>query len=118
MGASALSGMQVIDGESKHFQTVFLFQNLGTFENNLNPVTIFCLFEFQMIQRILIIFMPQKYQPDYKFLRHVPLTKVYLYTGIQIVCLASLWAVKSVKSISIVFPIMVCLFNIVFEVYQ
>ncbi|XP_062594759.1 electroneutral sodium bicarbonate exchanger 1-like [Saccostrea cucullata] len=61
----------------------------------------------QMVQRILIIFMPQKYQPDYKFLRHVPLTKVHLYTGIQVVCLAALWAVKSIKAISIVFPIMV-----------
>lgn len=61
----------------------------------------------QLIQRILIVFMPQKYQPDYKFLRHVPLIKVHLYTGVQIISLAALWAVKSISSISIVFPLMV-----------
>lgn len=65
------------------------------------------LLNLQLIQRILIVFMPQKYQPDYKFLRHVPLIKVHLYTGIQITSLAALWAVKSISSISIVFPLMV-----------
>lgn len=65
------------------------------------------LFNLQLIQRILIVFMPQKYQPDYKFLRHVPLIKVHLYTGVQIISLAALWAVKSISSISIVFPLMV-----------
>ncbi|OPL32989.1 sodium-driven exchanger chloride bicarbonate, partial [Mytilus galloprovincialis] len=30
----------------------------------------------QLVQRIKIIFIPPKYQPDYEYLRHVPLTKV------------------------------------------
>lgn len=70
------------------------------------------LFYLQLIQRILIVFMPQKYQPDYKFLRHVPLIKVHLYTGVQIISLAALWAVKSISSISIVFPLMVGKFKL------
>ncbi|KAK3611748.1 hypothetical protein CHS0354_014094 [Potamilus streckersoni] len=61
----------------------------------------------QLVQRILLFFMPLKYQPDYVFLRHVPLRRVHLYTAIQIVCLILLWVVKSVKVISIAFPIMV-----------
>ncbi|OWF48132.1 electrogenic sodium bicarbonate cotransporter 1-like [Mizuhopecten yessoensis] len=61
----------------------------------------------QLVERIMIVFMPQKYQPDYKYLRYVPLPRVHLFTFIQVVCLAVLWIVKSVKSIAISFPIMV-----------
>ncbi|KAK3611750.1 hypothetical protein CHS0354_014096 [Potamilus streckersoni] len=61
----------------------------------------------QLIQRILLFFMPLKYQPDYVYLRHVPLRRVHLYTAIQIVCLILLWVVKSVKVISIAFPVLV-----------
>lgn len=52
------------------------------------------------------MFMPQKYQPDYVFLRHVPTRKVHLFTVIQIICFALLWGVKSYKKISITFPLM------------
>ena len=60
------------------------------------------------MQRVLILFMPAKYQPDYIFLRNVPLRRVNIFTAIQIVCLAVLWAIKTVKQVSIVFPLMVC----------
>ncbi|XP_045177681.2 sodium bicarbonate cotransporter 3-like isoform X2 [Mercenaria mercenaria] len=61
----------------------------------------------QLIQRILLIFMPAKYQPDYSYIRNVPIKRVHLFTLIQIICLAVLWVVKSVKVISIGFPLMV-----------
>ncbi|CAH1788491.1 unnamed protein product [Owenia fusiformis] len=61
----------------------------------------------QFVQRLLIILMPTKYQPDYIFLRHVPVRRVHLFTLIQAVCLAILWTIKSIKSISIIFPLMV-----------
>ena len=51
--------------------------------------------------------MPVKYQPDYTYLRHVPLWRVHIFTFLQVLCLAALWAVKSIKSISIVFPLLV-----------
>ena len=51
--------------------------------------------------------MPPKYQPDYTYLRHVPLKRVHLFTAIQFMCLAILWVIKTIKSISIVFPLMV-----------
>ena len=38
----------------------------------------------QLMQRISIIIMPPKYQPDYIYLRHVPLRRVHLFTAIQV----------------------------------
>ncbi|CAG2104308.1 unnamed protein product [Medioppia subpectinata] len=60
----------------------------------------------QFFDRILIIFMPQKYQPDYMFLRHVPTIKVHVFTLIQLACFVLLWCVKSYKKTSIAFPLM------------
>ena len=66
----------------------------------------------QLVQRLLLVFMPAKYQPDYDYLRHVPIRRVHLFTAIQIICLIVLWVVKSVKSISIGFPVMVSTFEL------
>lgn len=60
----------------------------------------------QFFDRILILFMPVKYQPDYAFLRQVPLKKVHLFTLIQMTCLAALWIIKSFSQTSILFPLM------------
>ena len=38
----------------------------------------------QFIERLGLIFMPPKYQPDYHYLRHVPLRQVHLFTFIQV----------------------------------
>jgi hypothetical protein len=63
--------------------------------------------EIQLISRILLIFMPEKYQPDYVYLRHVRTRRVHMFTMIQLSCLALLWIIKSIKKISVLFPIMV-----------
>lgn len=60
----------------------------------------------QMFARIIIFFMPAKYQPDYIFLRQVPIGRVHLFTAIQITCFICLWVVKSYKPTSIAFPLM------------
>ncbi|XP_064079112.1 sodium bicarbonate cotransporter 3-like isoform X11 [Macrobrachium nipponense] len=60
----------------------------------------------QFFDRILIMFMPVKYQPDYAFLRQVPLKKIHLFTLIQLACLACLWIIKSFSQTSILFPLM------------
>ncbi|XP_053204629.1 sodium-driven chloride bicarbonate exchanger-like isoform X3 [Panonychus citri] len=60
----------------------------------------------QFFERILILLMPQKYQPDYVFLRHVPTPKVHLFTAIQVSCFAILWLIKSYSKTSILFPLM------------
>lgn len=38
----------------------------------------------QFVDRIGLIFMPTKYQPDYYYLRHVPIKTVHLFTFIQV----------------------------------
>nr|XP_039268617.1 sodium-driven chloride bicarbonate exchanger-like isoform X2 [Styela clava] len=61
----------------------------------------------QFIDRCKLIFMPPKHQPDFIYLRHVPLPKVYLFTFFQVVGLVLLWVIKSTKPVSIIFPMMV-----------
>ncbi|OQV21267.1 Sodium-driven chloride bicarbonate exchanger [Hypsibius exemplaris] len=61
----------------------------------------------QFVDRLAIIFMPMKHQPDFIYLRHIPLRRVHLFTFIQVVCLALLWVLKSFDESSILFPLMV-----------
>ncbi|XP_034548227.1 solute carrier family 4 member 4a isoform X2 [Notolabrus celidotus] len=60
----------------------------------------------QFMDRLKLLLMPAKHQPDLIYLRHVPLRKVHLFTFIQILCLALLWILKSTVA-AIVFPIMI-----------
>lgn len=60
----------------------------------------------QFWDRIKLIMMPAKHQPDFAYLRHVPLRRVHLFTLVQIVCLAVLWILKS-TFLAIIFPIMI-----------
>ena len=63
------------------------------------------------MDRLKLLLMPAKHQPDLVYLRHVPLRKVHLFTFIQILCLALLWVLKSTVA-AIVFPVMVSTFDI------
>ncbi|XP_062314023.1 sodium-driven chloride bicarbonate exchanger [Osmerus eperlanus] len=60
----------------------------------------------QFFDRLKLFGMPAKHQPDFIYLRHVPLRKVHLFTIIQLTCLALLWIIKTSKA-AIVFPMMV-----------
>ncbi|KFP69290.1 Electrogenic sodium bicarbonate cotransporter 1, partial [Acanthisitta chloris] len=60
----------------------------------------------QLMDRVRLLLMPAKHQPDLSYLRHVPLRRVHLYTIIQLLCLALLWVLKSTMA-AIVFPVMV-----------
>lgn len=60
----------------------------------------------QFFDRIRLFGMPAKHQPDFIYLRHVPLRKVHLFTIIQLSCLVLLWVIKTSKA-AIVFPMMV-----------
>ncbi|KAI3385130.1 hypothetical protein SNEBB_002587 [Seison nebaliae] len=74
---------------------VFLYMGTSSLKGN------------QLFDRMKLFFMPTKYQPDYIYLRHVTLSRVHLFTGIQLACLAILWTVKSFHTSSIAFPLMV-----------
>ncbi|XP_026535742.1 electroneutral sodium bicarbonate exchanger 1-like [Notechis scutatus] len=60
----------------------------------------------QFFDRLKLMGMPTKHQPDFIYLRHVPLRKVYLFTMIQLTCLIILWVVKTSPA-AIIFPMMV-----------
>ncbi|XP_055369555.1 electrogenic sodium bicarbonate cotransporter 4 isoform X13 [Betta splendens] len=57
-------------------------------------------------ERMKLYLMPSKHQPDFSFLRHVPLRRVHLFTLVQIICLAVLWILKS-TFLAIIFPVMI-----------
>uniref|UniRef100_A0A8C1ULI2 Anion exchange protein n=1 Tax=Cyprinus carpio TaxID=7962 RepID=A0A8C1ULI2_CYPCA len=60
----------------------------------------------QFWERMKLFLMPAKHQPDFVFLRHVPLRRVHLFTLVQITCLAVLWILKSTMA-AIIFPVMI-----------
>uniref|UniRef100_A0A669AVI2 Anion exchange protein n=1 Tax=Oreochromis niloticus TaxID=8128 RepID=A0A669AVI2_ORENI len=60
----------------------------------------------QLFDRLRLFGMPAKHQPDFIYLRHVPLRKVHLFTIIQLSCLVLLWIIKTSRA-AIVFPMMV-----------
>uniref|UniRef100_A0A4W3IIJ6 Anion exchange protein n=1 Tax=Callorhinchus milii TaxID=7868 RepID=A0A4W3IIJ6_CALMI len=60
----------------------------------------------QFFDRVKLFAMPAKHQPDFIYLRHVPLRKVHLFTVIQLTCLILLWVIKASPA-AIVFPMMV-----------
>ncbi|XP_069043161.1 electroneutral sodium bicarbonate exchanger 1 isoform X2 [Lepisosteus oculatus] len=60
----------------------------------------------QFFDRLKLFGMPPKHQPDFIYLRHVPLRKVHLFTLIQLTCLVLLWVIKTSPA-AIVFPMMV-----------
>uniref|UniRef100_A0AAQ4RGT2 Anion exchange protein n=1 Tax=Gasterosteus aculeatus aculeatus TaxID=481459 RepID=A0AAQ4RGT2_GASAC len=60
----------------------------------------------QFFDRLKLFGMPAKHQPDFIYLRHVPLRKVHLFTLTQLSCLLLLWFIKTSPA-AIVFPMMV-----------
>ncbi|XP_051016323.1 electroneutral sodium bicarbonate exchanger 1 [Acomys russatus] len=60
----------------------------------------------QFFDRLKLLGMPAKHQPDFIYLRHVPLRKVHLFTLVQFTCLVLLWVIKASPA-AIVFPMMV-----------
>lgn len=63
--------------------------------------------QHQFVDRILLLVMPAKYQPDFAYLRHVRTNRVHLFTVIQLVCFIGMWVVKTTKTTAIAFPLMV-----------
>ncbi|KAM8974553.1 anion exchange protein 4 [Pelodytes ibericus] len=59
----------------------------------------------QFIDRLQLLLIPPKHQPDLIYLRHVPLRKVNFFTLIQLTCLIILWILKSTVA-AIIFPLM------------
>uniref|UniRef100_A0A8C2AIM1 Anion exchange protein n=1 Tax=Cyprinus carpio TaxID=7962 RepID=A0A8C2AIM1_CYPCA len=60
----------------------------------------------QFMDRLQLLLMPAKHQPDLIYLRHVPLRRVHFFTFIRVLCLALLWVLKSTVA-AIIFPVMI-----------
>ncbi|XP_048021473.1 electrogenic sodium bicarbonate cotransporter 1 isoform X1 [Chanodichthys erythropterus] len=60
----------------------------------------------QFMDRLQLLLMPAKHQPDLIYLRHVPLRRVHFFTFLQVLCLALLWILKSTVA-AIIFPVMI-----------
>ena len=65
-----------------------------------------CVCAGQFMDRLQLLLMPAKHQPDLIYLRHVPQRRIHLFTFIQVLCLALLWILKSTVA-AIIFPVMV-----------
>lgn len=63
----------------------------------------------QLFDRILLLLKPPKYHPDLPYVKRVKTWRMHLFTGIQIICLAVLWAVKSFPSTSLALPFVLIL---------
>uniref|UniRef100_A0A674BIV6 Anion exchange protein n=1 Tax=Salmo trutta TaxID=8032 RepID=A0A674BIV6_SALTR len=59
----------------------------------------------QFTERLMLLLMPPKYHPDHTYVKTL---RMHLYTLIQLVCLASLWAVMSTVA-SLAFPFVLIL---------
>lgn len=97
MGASSLRGIQV--------KSFFLFLPFIIFFVTVEWILLKPL-PVQFFDRLKLFSMPAKHQPDFIYLRHVPLRKVHLFTIVQLSCLVLLWVIKTSKA-AIVFPMMV-----------
>uniref|UniRef100_A0A674EUE5 Anion exchange protein n=1 Tax=Salmo trutta TaxID=8032 RepID=A0A674EUE5_SALTR len=93
-------------GEQPQFLGVREQRLTGILVFVLNGVSIFLAPVLQFWERIKLYLMPAKHQPDFSFLRHVPLRRVHLFTLVQIICLAVLWILKSTVA-AIIFPVMI-----------
>uniref|UniRef100_H3CPW1 Anion exchange protein n=1 Tax=Tetraodon nigroviridis TaxID=99883 RepID=H3CPW1_TETNG len=60
----------------------------------------------QFMDRLKLLLMPAKHQPDLIYLRYVPQRRIHLFTFIQGLCLALLWVLKSTVA-AIIFPVMI-----------
>ncbi|XP_004552020.1 anion exchange protein 2b isoform X1 [Maylandia zebra] len=62
----------------------------------------------QLTERMMLLLMPPKYHPDHTYVRKVRTLRMHLFTCIQLVCLAVLWAIMSTAA-SLAFPFVLIL---------
>ncbi|KAM7112282.1 electrogenic sodium bicarbonate cotransporter 1 isoform 3-T3 [Ciconia maguari] len=93
-------------GEQPKFLGVREQRVTGVIVFILTGVSVFMAPILKFMDRLKLLLMPLKHQPDFIYLRHVPLRRVHLFTFLQVVCLALLWILKSTVA-AIIFPVMI-----------
>uniref|UniRef100_A0A4X2KTZ5 Anion exchange protein n=1 Tax=Vombatus ursinus TaxID=29139 RepID=A0A4X2KTZ5_VOMUR len=94
-----------VPGELPHFLGIREQRLTGLVVFILTGLSIFLAPGLKFSERVKLLLMPAKHQPDLLLLRHVPLSRIHLFTTVQLICLGLLWAVKSTAA-AIVFPLM------------
>ena len=61
----------------------------------------------EFVERMALLVTPAKYQPDLMFLRHVRISRIHMFTAIQIFAIAAMWIIKSIQAASILFPLLI-----------
>jgi len=74
---------------------IFLFMGLASLDQN------------QFFQRVLMFFMQPSHYPETPYTQHLKPWRMHLYTSIQLILFITLYVIKSIKSIAIVFPIII-----------
>ncbi|KAL1236167.1 Sodium-driven chloride bicarbonate exchanger [Trichinella spiralis] len=64
-----------------------------------------CLVSIEFFQRLLLFFTPIKNQPDFSYLRLIPIRRIHLFTCVQILFFVILCVVNYVDVIEIFFPL-------------
>jgi hypothetical protein len=64
----------------------------------------------QFIQRLGLLFMPVKNQPDFAWLRTVRMHRVHLFTFIQALSVLGLLVIRYASEVAMGFPALVCFF--------
>uniref|UniRef100_A0AC35U7A9 Anion exchange protein n=1 Tax=Rhabditophanes sp. KR3021 TaxID=114890 RepID=A0AC35U7A9_9BILA len=67
----------------------------------------------QLIHRMILFFIPEKYMPVKPYTENVKLKRMHLFTIIQIICLVFIYFVKSQKKIALAFPFVLILFILI-----
>ncbi|XP_051894383.1 anion exchange protein 2-like isoform X2 [Pristis pectinata] len=62
----------------------------------------------QLFDRLLLLLIPPKYHPDLAYIRKVRTRRMHIFTLIQLICIAILWAVNK-SAFSLAFPFVLIL---------
>uniref|UniRef100_A0A915DB79 Bicarbonate transporter-like transmembrane domain-containing protein n=1 Tax=Ditylenchus dipsaci TaxID=166011 RepID=A0A915DB79_9BILA len=66
----------------------------------------------QLVQRVVLFLIPEKYFPVTAYTEQVSIWRMHLYTWIQLGCLFVVYVVKYFKSTALAFPFVLMLFII------
>ena len=99
--------MSILVGLSVMLYSVTSFIPLPVLYGLLFYLGVASLYNVQFVHRFKLLFIPNKYKPDYAYLRQVPNVRIHIYTIIQVVLLVLLCAVQALPSLRVAFPIIV-----------
>ncbi len=96
--------MSVLVGLSLMLYSVVRFLPLPVLYGLLFYLGVASLFGVKFVQRFKLLFIPNKYKPDYAYLRRVPNIRIHVYTIIQAALLLILCVAQAIPWLRVTFP--------------